>query len=274
MMNTDFKRLLAAAAAALACTAASAAAPRTPEAALLEQLRQSNPGTRFTSVSKTPIPGLFEVWMGPNVAFVSPASPRHFILGRLVDTVTMTDLTGPKLAAAAQAAPAADPASAGPPVQLDTLPVADAIKTVRGNGSRRLVVFSDPGCGFCKRLEPELAALTDVTIFTFLVPFQGRDLPEAVWCAGARERAWSDLMLRGDRSALGTARSCETPLDRNLALARQLRVNGTPTLFYADGSRTDGYAAGQEVEQRLAAASRPAARGESTSAARTAGGKL
>lgn len=274
MMNTDFKLLVAAVTAALACTAAVAAAPHSPEAALLDQLRQSNPGTKFTSVSKTPIPGLYEVWMGPNVAFVSPASPRHFILGRLVDTVTMTDLTGPKLAAAAQATPAEDPASASAPVQLDTLPLVDAIKTVRGNGSRRLVVFSDPGCGFCKRLEPELAALTDVTILTFLVPFQGRELPEAVWCAGVREKAWSDLMLRGDRSTLGAARSCDTPLDRNLALARQLRVNGTPTLFYADGSRTDGYAAGQEVERRLAATSQVAGRGGPTSAARATGGKL
>ena len=137
---------------------------------------------------------------------------------------------------------------------MDRLPLADAIKTVRGTGSRQLVVFSDPACAFCKRLEPELEKLQDVTVYTFLVPFQGRALPQAVWCAVDRTKAWRDLMLHGDPSALGAQADCTTPLDRNLQLARQLRVNGTPTLVYADGLRTDGYVDAPEVDRRLAAA--------------------
>jgi thiol:disulfide interchange protein DsbC len=239
------------------------AAPNAQEARFLATLQKANPGTRFTSLQQSAVPGLYEVWMGPNVAYVSARSPRYFIFGRVMDTVTMTDLTGPKLALAERMRADSEGAASTQAVAVDRLPIADAIKTVRGTGSRNLYVFSDPACGFCRRLEPELEKLQDVTVYTFLVPFQGRALPQAVWCSTDRTKAWHDLMLRGDASAasvasaasaLGAQADCKTPLDRNLELARQLRVNGTPTLVYADGLRTDGYVDAPEVERRLAAA--------------------
>ena len=243
-------------------TAATEAAPTAREASLMAALQKAHPTTKFTSVTVSPVPGLFEVWMGANVAFVAAADPRHFIFGRIVDTATMTDITGPKLAQAERERSGADGNASGD-VKTDvrTLPLADALKAVRGNGARKLYVFSDPGCGYCRKLEAELVKLNDTTIFTFVVPFQGRQLPQAVLCASDPAKAWQALMLNGDSSALASIpganpaskTDCDSAVDRNLQLARQWGVSGTPTLIYADGTRTSGVVDAVEVERRVAA---------------------
>lgn len=248
-----------AAAALLLVSGLASAAGNAEQQRLMTQLRKAHPGTDFSAVSPSSMPGVYEVWMGPNVAFVSAKDPRWFIFGRMIDTTTLQDVTGPKLAMAQQsrAVQSTAPVAGAGAVDIGRLPLGDAIKQVRGKGSRTLYVFSDPACGFCKRLEPELSQLDDVTIYTFVLEFQGRQLPTAVMCSADPARSWTEVM-RGEGRASGSQETpdCRALLDRNMALARTLGVQGTPTIVYADGSQAAGYATRSELEQRLAMASR------------------
>lgn len=222
--------------AATVLTAGSVFAQGNPDTALFEQrLKQQYPSTTFKSIRTTPIAGIFEVQMGENLAYID-ASGRYFMFGRLYDMPQQQDLTEGRLAEISR-------------VDVSQFPIADAIKTVKGNGSRVLYVFSDPDCPFCKRLESSLRNLTDVTIYTFLYPLEQLH-PDAkrkannIWCMPSRSTAWDALMLEG-KEPLDA--SCATPVDRTIALGNKLGITGTPTMFSGDGRKRAGAAEAQSI---------------------------
>ncbi|MEO6322420.1 MAG: DsbC family protein [Polaromonas sp.] len=223
----------------LACSLGSAFAQ---EAVIRKNLAERLPAlSKIDEVSKTPMNGLYEIRVDSDI-FYTDAEGNFLLQGNLIDTKAKRNLTEERV----------EKLSA---IDFYDLPLKDAFIQVRGNGKRKLAVFEDPNCGYCKRFERDLQKVNDVTIHTFLIPILGADSVEKsknIWCAKDKGKAWLDWMVR-DQPAAKT--SCDTAaLDRNLAFSKKYKITGTPTLFFADGSRVPGAIGADQIEKMLAGA--------------------
>ena len=215
------------------------------EASLKKAIEAAYPKFKVDSVVKTPYAGLYEVFMNGQIVYTDEKLSFLIAEGRLVDPKTKKDVTGERLDELTK-------------IDFNSLPLEQAIKVVKGNGSRKLVVFSDVDCPYCKRLEQnELINVTDVTIYTFLYPLvqlhpDSAAKSKSIWCADNRVKAWQDWILKNQLPA--TAGACEVPLEKVGELARKVGVNSTPTLFFSDGKRMMGAQPYKEIEKNLQAA--------------------
>ena len=194
---------------------------------------------KIDEVTKTPMPDLYEVRVGTDL-FYTDEKGDFLIQGSLIDTRGQRNLTEErqdKLLA----------------ISFDQLPLKDAFKLVRGNGKRKLAIFEDPNCPYCKHFERDLQKINDVTVYLFLYPILGPDSTDKsrnLWCAKDRTGAWNDWMLSG--KAAPKAMCDTTAADRNVAFGKEHKITGTPTLFLADGTRVPGAMPAAEVEKMLA----------------------
>lgn len=212
------------------------------EASVKKAVELAYPKFKVESVTKTPFAGLYEVFMGGQIIYTDEKMSFLIADGHLIDTKTKKDLTSERLEDLSK-------------INFSTLPLDQAIKVVKGNGSRKLVVFSDVDCPFCKRLEQnELINISDVTIYTFLYPIQqlhpdSANKSKLIWCANNRVKAWKDWIIEGKLP--NTLANCEVPIEKIGELARRIGVNSTPTLFFADGKRMLGAQPYKEIENAL-----------------------
>ena len=197
---------------------------------------------KIDEVSKSPIPGVYELRVGSDVLYTDEHGD-HLIQGELTDTRTRTNLTQARI----------DKLTA---IDFASLPLKDAIVYRQGTGARRIAVFADPNCGYCKKFERELGQIKDVTVYTFLYPILGGDSPEKaknIWCAKDNTAVWRNWMVSGSLPARQMAACDTSALDRNTLMGRKLRVTGTPSLVFEDGKRVPGALPPDEVEKHLAA---------------------
>lgn len=195
------------------------------------------------SVAKTPFAGLYEVVLQTGEIVYTDDKGTYLLNGELIDPKRKVSVTAERQRVLDK-------------IDFASLPLKNAVKTVRGNGKRVIATFEDPNCGFCKRFAKELQSMKDVTVYTFLYPILSPDSSaksQSIWCAKDRNKAWNDWMLEGKVPA---AADCKTPVDENLALGQKLRISGTPTIFLADGSRVKGMLPAQQLEQAIAEASK------------------
>lgn len=215
------------------------------EASVKKSIEAAYPKIKVDSVTKTPYAGLYEVFMGGQIIYTDDKFSFLIAEGRLVDPKTKKDITGERLDELTK-------------IDFNSLPLDQAIKVVKGNGSRKLVVFSDVDCPFCKRLEQkELTNINDVTIYTFLYPIEqlhpdAANKSRSIWCASNRTKAWQDWILNSKLPT--TTAKCEVPLEKVGELAQKLGVNSTPTMFFENGRRMLGAQPHDEIEKSLQAA--------------------
>lgn len=245
-MKFKLAALAAATVAAIATTLAITAGAQVPqEAAIRKALGERlNAGVRIDEIAKAPLPGLFEVRVGNDV-FYTDAEGAYMVRGEIIDLKSKRNLTEERLNKLNE-------------IDFASLPLKDAVVWKTGTGARRIAVFADPNCGYCKRFERELTNAKDVTVYTFLLPILGGDSPEkanAIWCAKDASAAWRNWMVDGvpPPKLLG---ACASPIERNVALSKKHRVNGTPAIVFEDGTRVPGMLTTAQLEKQLATSSK------------------
>lgn len=217
--------------------------PKDLEQQLRKNLAERLPSIgRIDEISRTPMNGVYEIRVGTEL-FYSDADGGYLINGHMIDTKARKDLTEERL----------DKLLA---VDFDTLPTKDAFVMVRGNGKRKLAVFEDPNCPYCKRFERDLQKLDNVTVYMYLYPILGPDSSEKsrnIWCAKDKGKAWTDFMLKNEVPPKAEAACDTTALGRNIEFGKKHKITGTPTVIFTDGSRVPGAISAAELERLLAA---------------------
>ena len=196
---------------------------------------------KIDEIRPTPMQGLYEVRIGTDL-FYSDAKGNYLIQGELIDTKARRNLTEDRITKLTE-------------VQFKDLPLQDAFTVVRGKGERKLAVFEDPNCGYCKRFERDMQKVDNVTIYMFLYPILSPDSAEKsrnIWCAKDQAKAWHEQMLNSKNAP---AAQCDpAAIQRNLAFGRKYKITGTPTVIFSNNVRVPGAISAAEVEKHLAAA--------------------
>ena len=224
----------------IGCALLLASSAWSQEASIRKNLAERIPQlANIDEVSKSPIPGLFEIRVNGSEIYYTDAEGNYLVQGNLIDTKQKRNLTEERV----------DKLTA---IAFDALPIKDAFTIVRGNGKRKLAVFEDPNCGYCKRFEKDLQKVNNFTIHMFLFPILSADSTEKsknIWCAKDKAKAWQDWMVRDVTPPAATCDSAA--IARNVELGRKFKITGTPTLVFADGSRVPGAIGADQVEKRL-----------------------
>jgi thiol:disulfide interchange protein DsbC len=229
----------------LLCSAAGA-----NESVIRKALEPKLGGARIEGVQPAPVPGLFEVRVraaeGVQILYVD-ATGTYVIQGKIFDIRSDRDITDERLRKLNA-------------IRFDALPLDQAIKIQRGNGSRVMAMFSDPYCPACRQFERELAKVDNLTLYVFMYPVirpANKDHSKAVWCSPDRAKAWLELAA-GQRAKIPEAApSCANPVDKTLELGQSLGVTSTPTIFLANGERFAGMLPAPDLSDLLNQAKKP-----------------
>lgn len=214
----------------LAAAAGKATSQKDDLTGVKKWITETFPNMKVTSVSKSPIPGVYEIVGESNqIMYVYPGSkPKegYVIFGEIwtVGGVSLTDQTRQKLMVET----------------FKNIPLKNAIKS--GTGKIEVYEFTDPDCPFCRQSHNYLKQHNDkVTVYSILVPLHQRADKKVmhIICSPDPARAFDEVMSGSlDNKEINLTDDCikkaKPVLDENMKFSREVGLRGTP-LFYVNG---------------------------------------
>jgi thiol:disulfide interchange protein DsbC len=237
MVKSKFAMLLLAAV-SVACNGAEPS----PEDAIRKSIQPKlRDGVKIDTIKPTPYSGLYEVSANGDILYTDKKGEFLFI-GEVINAKTSRNITKERVDEINK-------------VKLSDLPLESALKLVKGDGKRTLVLFEDPNCGYCKQFrKTTLKEIDNITVYTFMYNILSEDSAaksKNIWCSPDRNKAWDEWMVN-NKAAPVAAANCANPNEQISALGRKLKINGTPAIIFADGTRLPGAVGLKDLEAKLA----------------------
>ena len=205
--------------------------------AIRTQLAKVYPDAGKGDIMASPVPGLFELRLGPQIVYVS-ADGRFLIRGDVFDTKDNRNITDARRGAARLAAVNS--------VGEDRMVIFNP-KQVK----HTITVFTDVDCGYCRKLHRQVAEYLaqGIRIRYMFFPRSGPNTDswfkaEKVWCSADR----NDALTRAKLGEVLTAKQCTpNPVQQHYSLGRQFGIEGTPAIVLESGELVPGYLSPREL---------------------------
>jgi len=127
-----------------------------------------------------------------------------------------------------------------------SIPLRDSLVIGDPGASRKIILFTDPQCPFCKKLHPELEEVLkkdpDVVFFVKMLPLvnihpDSHRIARTILCEKSVKLL--EDSFAGRKIPDPTCQS--DAVDKTLELAQELGIDSTPTLVFPDGRIIPGY---------------------------------
>lgn len=195
-----------------------------------------------SDISDSPIPGIYQVQIGSNVAYVTNDG-RYVVQGEIIDVENGQNLTE----------------STRERARVSMLASVDEESMIvfkpQGEVKHTVTIFTDIDCGYCRQLHREIDKINDlgIEVHYLFYPRTGRkteswEKADKVWCAADRNTALTKAKLGGEVPNNSCA---ETPVEAHFTLGQRVGVRGTPAVFSESGELLGGYLPPGTLLERL-----------------------
>ena len=211
------------------------------EKAIRESIKKSFPSLKIESVKKSKAKGLYEVFAGSGVIYVSEDG-KYLIEGHLFDIAAKKDLTEASLDGIRKEALKG--------ISEDTMIIFKPEES-----KYKVTIFTDIDCGYCRKLHSEIEQYMaeGITVQYLFYPRSGKGSESytkaiSVWCADDRKVALTAAKKGGSPET----KSCDNPVDEHMQLGVDFKVRGTPMIVSENGKVFPGYVPAKKLAQALA----------------------